>query len=352
VGAEDVSGSCPEVRTRTYRATDACGNSSTCSRSVTVRDITAPTITCAPSVTIDCPTVPSWPDPTGDDECSGVTIDQVGAEDVSGSCPEVRTRTYRATDACGNSSTCSRSVTVRDITAPTITCAPSVTIDCPTVPSWPDPTGDDECSGVTIDQIGSEDVSGTCPEVRTRTYRATDACGNSSTCSRSVTIRDITAPTITCAPSVTIDCPTAPSWPLPTGDDECSTATITQIGAEDVSGTCPEVRTRTYRATDACGNSSTCSRSVTIRDITAPTITCAPSVTIDCPTAPSWPDPTGDDECSTATITQLGPETSSGTCPEVHTRTYRATDACGNSSTCSRSVTVRDITAPTITCAP
>src|SRR6185503_1433556 len=136
---------------------------------------------------------------------------------------------------------------------------------------------------VAVAQLGDEVSSGTCPTVYTRTYVATDDCGNTSTCSRSVTVRDITPPTITCAASATIDCPATPSWPLPTATDACDqTVTVAQLGAEVSSGTCPTVFTRTYVATDDCGNTSTCSRSVSVRDISAPSITCAASTTIDC----------------------------------------------------------------------
>jgi hypothetical protein len=83
----------------------------------------------------------------------------------------------------------------------------------------------------------------------------------------------------------------------------------------------------------------------------APTITCLASVTIDCPATPQWPMPTASDLCDqSVTVAQVGDETSSGTCPVVYTRNYIATDDCGNTATCSRSVSVQDITAPTITC--
>src|SRR5258706_7263834 len=44
----NVSGHCGSTfdATRTWAATDACGNSSTCSQKVTVIDTTAPVITC------------------------------------------------------------------------------------------------------------------------------------------------------------------------------------------------------------------------------------------------------------------------------------------------------------------
>ena len=52
-----IAGSCPNKFTvkRTYHATDACGNSSSCTQTITVNDTTAPTITqCAPDATVEC----------------------------------------------------------------------------------------------------------------------------------------------------------------------------------------------------------------------------------------------------------------------------------------------------------
>jgi hypothetical protein len=68
-------------------------------------------------------------------------------------------------------------VYVRDITAPTITCAENATIDCPATPQWPMPTASDLCDqSVTVAQVGLETSSGTCPVVYTRNYIATDDC--------------------------------------------------------------------------------------------------------------------------------------------------------------------------------
>jgi hypothetical protein len=129
------------------------------------------------------------------------------------------------------------------------------------------------------------------------------------------------------------------SGQCPAASDLCDpSVTVAQVGDETSSGTCPIVYTRNYIATDDCGNTATCSRSVSVRDITAPTITCAENATIDCPATPQWPMPTASDLCDqSVTVAQVGQETSSGTCPVVYTRNYIATDDCGNTATCSRS---------------
>ena len=42
------------VITRTWTATDNCGNASTCIQTITVEDVTAPVITCPVDVTVNC----------------------------------------------------------------------------------------------------------------------------------------------------------------------------------------------------------------------------------------------------------------------------------------------------------
>jgi len=41
-------------------------------------------------------------------------------------------------------------------------------------------------------------------------------------------------------------------------------------------------------------------------------------------------------------------ETSSGTCPQIVTRTYQIADICGNTSTCTQTITVDDNEVPLI----
>jgi phage tail protein X len=371
---------CPQeyTITRTWTATDACGNSSTCSQVITVDDSTAPTITfCPPSRTIECDesTLPGNTGlATATDNCDmqpDVTYDD--SITPSQTCPQeyTITRTWIATDACGNSSTCSQVITVDDSTAPTITfCPPGRTIECDesTLPGNTGlATATDNCDlqpDVTYDD--SITPSTVCPQeyTITRTWKATDACGNSSTCSQVITVDDSTAPTITfCPPSRTIECDesTLPgNTGLATATDNCDMQPdVTYDDSITPSTLCPQeyTITRTWTATDACGNSSTCSQVITVDDSTAPTITfCPPSRTIECDES-TLPGNTGlataTDNCDLQPdVTYDDSITPSQTCPQEYTitRTWIATDACGNSSTCSQVITVDDSTAPDLDC--
>src|SRR5204863_53974 len=123
---------------RTYHATDACGNSSSESQTITVDDETAPVISGAPAdTTVSCASqVPAANDNgvTATDNCGGtVTVTHDADQITPGSCPNryAIARTYHATDSCGNSSSHTQNITVDDQTAPVITGRPAdTTVSC------------------------------------------------------------------------------------------------------------------------------------------------------------------------------------------------------------------------------
>src|SRR5439155_783006 len=108
---------------------------------------------------------------------------------------------------------------------------------------------------------------------------------------------------------------------------------------------------RTWTATDACGNSSTDSQTITVVDTTKPVITgVGAAATIECPATPIFSTPTASDACGSATLS-FADVTTPGSCANAYslTRTWTATDACGNSNTDSQTITVVDTTKPVIT---
>jgi len=206
VASTTTNGVCPQVITRTWQAVDQCGQTATCSQTVTVVDTVPPTISCGPDQTVNCGQQWSFSTPTISDNCTAPAdlVLSIVSTVSSGSCPEVVTRTWQVTDLCGNKAMCVETVTIQDLIAPTITCAPNKTVECGTQWSFDPPTATDNCSGsagtpsVTI-AVVSTVTNGTCPEIITRTWTATDACGNTSApCSQTVTVADTTPPTLDC----------------------------------------------------------------------------------------------------------------------------------------------------------
>src|SRR5262249_40757363 len=150
---------------RTYRATDLCGNTSTCTQTIVVGDETPPVITCPADRQLQCGES-SNPSNTGSatatDSCSGgVTIthsDALLPPDCTGQ--HGIDRTWTATDACGNHSSCVQHITFVDRTAPVVNCPPDRQLQCgdSTDPSnTGTATASDNCGGVTT--ITSSDLT-------------------------------------------------------------------------------------------------------------------------------------------------------------------------------------------------
>ena len=357
---------CPLWIMRTYRATDACGNTAECNQVIIVFDNIPPTITCPGPIAVDCADDVPAPDinaPVVSDNCSApVTVTHVGDVSDNMTCPQTITRTYRATDACGNTTDCIQLILVGDDVPPTITCPGPITVDC--IEDVPPPninavTVSDNCmDGVTVTHVGDVSNNMTCPRTITRTYRATDTCGNSADCTQLITVDDNIPPTITCPGPVVVSCledVPPPNIGLPTVTDNCNAqVTVTHVGDVPNNMTCPQTIMRTYRATDACGNSTDCTQMIFVDDNTPPTITCPAPIMLECTDnipAPNTALVTTSDNCAApVTVTWLGDASDNMTCPETITRTYLATDACGNTASCTQLIIIDDNTPPTVTC--
>src|SRR5436309_2771376 len=167
--------------------------------------------------------MPAFTAPTASDTCNGASVQNLGDSTSGNSCALVTTRSWRAVDACGNTSaTVSQRITRVDTTGPAIGSAGSdATFECgTTMPAFTAPTASDACNGATVNQVGSDSTSGnSCALVTTRSWRAVDACGNTSaTVSQHITKVDTTGPTIGSAGSdATIECDTTlPAITAPT----------------------------------------------------------------------------------------------------------------------------------------
>ncbi len=356
-------GSCPAeyALTRTWTATDACGNSSSASQTILVKDTTAPVIEgVGGPLTIECPASPVFSEPTASDLCDTNPVLSFNDVRTPGSCPAeyALTRTWTATDACGNSSSASQTILVKDTTAPVIEgVGGPLTIECPASPVFSEPTASDLCDTNPVLSFNDVRTPGSCPAeyALTRTWTATDACGNSSSASQTILVKDTTAPVIEgVGGPLTIECPASPVFSEPTASDLCDSNPVLSFDDVRTPGSCPAEYslTRTWTATDACGNSSSASQTILVKDTTAPVITgVGGPETIECPANPMFSTPTASDLCDTNPVLSFNDVRTPGSCPAEYslTRTWTATDACGNSSSASQTILVKDTTAPVIT---
>jgi hypothetical protein len=142
---------------------EVTGGGSTCTFTVTVQDTQPPTITCPPNQTAvtgqnACPPPPcqtvTFPPPVASDNCPGVTV---VCNPPAGSCfpVGVTTVTCTATDASGNTATCSFTITTFD-TALQDDSDPSIIL------LWNSLTGAYRfcCNGITFTGIGKSTIQG------------------------------------------------------------------------------------------------------------------------------------------------------------------------------------------------
>jgi len=346
----------------TCSSVDACGNLATCTFTVTVLDVTAPSITvCAPAQTIsaDANCQAFVPNLTGavvaTDNCGPVTVTQSPlAGTVIGTGPTVVTLT--ATDGSNNTATCTTTITVNDTTAPSITTcanAQNLTANVLCQATVPNLTAQvvtsDGCGSVTVTQ---SPVAGAVIGlgVTTVTFTATDGAGNFSTCSANLTVVDTTPPALACPSGQTLatnaSCQAAvPNFAALATASDCNGVIVTQVPA---AGMFVGLGTTgvTVTATDGAGNFSSCSVSLTVMDLTPPTISsCAPTtpLTANGSCQATIPGLAGlvaaNDACGGVTITQLptpGTTVGLGSFPVVLT----VMDGAGNFSTCTSFVVV------------
>jgi len=377
--------------TRTWVATDACGNSTTAVQMITVEDTTPPVITCPNNINVSCD---ENTDPaalgvaTATDACDPFvqpTFSDVISGSTTGCILSTITRTWVAEDDCGNVSTCVQTINISDTTAPTLICPPNsvAVLSCyENVPAAATSAAEliamgaivsDNCSAVedlavysTISTNGGNFCPGNGYTV-VRTYTVVDECGNASTCDQTFVYADSnTGPVITfVAPDCTKYCESLID-PQPTDIEyttDCNlgaTVTISDPVVTGVPNCSNATYYYTYTVTDECGRSASVQRIMFVQN-EGPEINCPSfNLILDC----------GDPNNEAYIQTHLDLATANSSCgmdvnisnnyspvanlfcatPNVVT--IAAVDACGRSATCETTITLLDDTAPVITAVP
>ncbi|MBL7805636.1 MAG: HYR domain-containing protein [Saprospiraceae bacterium] len=339
---------------------NASGPASGCNIwSFTKIDVTPPTITCPASVTANnspataCSAVVFYGSIFGSDACGAPSLAlQSGLPSGSTFPVGVNTVVYRATDNSNNTATCSFTVTVNDVTPPSITCPASLTAnndpgECGAIRNYSTPSASDNC-GVQAVTLLSGLPSGSFFPVGTtvNTWRARDAANNSSTCSFSITIKDAEAPVVTCPPAVV----------KPNAANECGRQ-IDNLGNALITDNCigldftnnspgyfPVGTTIvTYIGSDNGGNSSSCTQSVTVQDVQFPYITCPSLIQVetdqfDCAATVSYA-ATATDNCD-GYIVEYSTDPNSQFEIGLSSVIATVTDASGNSVNCTIQIKV------------
>lgn len=294
--------------TRTWKATDVAGNTTTGNQTITVQDVTTPVISCTANKTVSTDTDQDyythssllW-DAGGSDNCSPLsyTYTLSGVTTGSGSSLDgvtfnkgMTTVSWTITDASNNKASCSFTVQVNDNQVPTVSCISDKSVDCDpdqctythSGNTW-DATGSDNIAGWVITYVltGATTGNGSSLDgvifnkgVTTVTWTNTDASANTISCSYIVTVNDAQNPAITAPSDVSVNADaglhTASGVTLgaPVTSDNCGVTSVTN----DAPALFPAgTTTVTWTVTDIHGNTNAATQTVTVTDNTAPVIT-------------------------------------------------------------------------------
>lgn len=399
----------PKIVSRTYRATDPCGNFADHVQQFIFADTIAPTITTpAANDSVEC-------DGTGVANQIAVWLASNGGAAASDNClgPVTWTHdfapgnfvttcgnagsvlvTFTATDSCGNTSNTQATFTITDTTAPAITTpAANAAVECDgtgvaaQIAAWLASNGgaaaSDLCGGPVTwsNDFAPNNFVPSCGNAGSVAvvFTATDACGNSANTQATFTINDTTGPAITTpASNVSVECDGTgvaaqiAAWLASNGgaaaSDLCGgpVTWVNDFAPGNFVAACGGTGSVlvNFQAKDACGNlSAVTSATFTIVDTTAPTIsTPAANASVECDGSgvanqiAAWLASNGGavagDACS-------GPVTWTNdfavgnfvaTCGGAGSVlvTFTASDACGNSTATQATFTIADTTGPTI----
>ncbi|MEY8848927.1 SprB repeat-containing protein, partial [Psychroserpens sp. XS_ASV72] len=219
-----ISTSCPIVIERTFTVTDQCGNSTSDTQTITIEDSTGPELNVPDDIDVECAIETTEPSNTGTatgyDTCGSINITYTDASVPGCGNTETITRTWTATDECGNSTSADQIISVVDTIAPTLTIPEDITVEC-NRPTDPEPDGNatatDNCSD-TVTITFSDSTADSCGNtvIITRTWTATDECGNSTSDDQIITVEDTTPPNLTVPTDATVEC-TESTDPAATG---------------------------------------------------------------------------------------------------------------------------------------
>jgi len=311
---------------------------------------------------------------TASGDCGAVTLSVSDGQVISSGCNRSQTRTWTATDACGNSASASRTVTwvvntstplgTISGTNPNLGCNPS---DAAINAALGTATANTTCGSVQLTVSDGPIQSSGCNHSQTRSWTATDDCGNFATATRTATwIVDTIPPEIGSAPDIVqIADPGLASASLnivtPTVTDNCGTVQATVTRSDNLSLTAPyPVGTTiiTWTATDACGNTRIRFQTVTITDVEAPAIISCPNLPPQCYDANSMyavPVLTASDNSGTPMISYVitGASSRQGNTgdasgffnPGISIIEWTVRDLNGNTANCTTSVVIDKIDA-------
>jgi|GEM_PF-2950979 len=354
--ADTTEGNCAGgyIITRTWSATDACGNSTERTQTIAVEDNLMPVITAVPASTvISCGEIPEVGEIQVYDNCDLSPEIVFNENIVEGDCPNnyVIRRVWTVTDDCNNETFAIQELTIQDDEGPVFVDFPANTeISCGAVAgAVTEVVATDDCGGEIIYNMEEVANYDECPYTLTRTWTATDICGNETVQSQIITLTDEEGPVFSNVPlAANVDCNSIPNVGQPTILDNCDDSPQMEMTETTEGEGCPYTIVRTWTAIDKCGNETIATQTITVDDNTGPEIQNVPAdITVNCSELQEAPQLIAMDNCAGELATEYSEVTNGEGCDVTIIRTWTATDLCGNASSASQTISVSDDEDPT-----
>jgi len=358
-----VTNGCEVLHTRTFYAIDLASNESICVETYLYTvDASAPGFTnCVAEINLGCNPLPSdFPTnlPAVIEACDYVL--NMNTVELTNGCERIIIQTFEAVDFCGNTGVCEQIITwTINTNAPAFgDCPANIDLGCnPTsIPGadsnvFSSTTGD---CGISIFDVFEKVTTNGCMRELTRSYLASDFCGNTSICEQVITWTiDTTLPTMTaCLYNTNLGCNATVPAPatIACATDDCG---IMEFGFTDryMTNGCLVILTREYLIADFCGNTQLVADVMTWTSDTAPPLIPCNTNVIDLGTVPvSIPSEAVvlsniTDTCGLDSIQVITNQSQVGDIFFLE-RLYTASDTCGNTSTCLERFTWREFSGP------
>jgi len=270
-------------------------------------------------------------------------------------CADVGANTVTLTvmDSVGQTDTCTATVTIGDSILPNTICQDfTVELDASgnaAITTADIDTGSNDNCGIASLSVAPNTFDSTNVGENTVTLTATDVNGNVATCTAIVTVEENGAPIAVCQ-DITVQLDATGNATIAAADiDDGSTGDSITLSVSQTTFNCSNtgVNSVTLTATDVNGNSATCTSTVTVEEAVLPNAICQDiTVQLDasCTTTITAAD-IDNGSNDTCGIASLALSKSTFTCDDLgsNTVTLTVTDANGNVSTCTSTVTVERI---------
>ncbi len=224
-----------------------------------------------------------------------------------------------------------------------------VIVECDNIPPVPTVTATDNCVEDPEVIMTQEREEGDCPRnaILRRTWTVYDDNGNVSAATQEITVRDTESPKMFgVPPSVEVACDEIPPIPIITAIDNCTDDLTVSFEQERIDGDCDHSYTlrRIWGVVDECGNELEEIQTITITDNQGPDLVNVPgNITVDPANGETVPPPasvTANDNCAESPNVVLDESSEMDGCQTIITRTWIATDDCGNESSEHQVITV------------